>query len=338
MLDKAIEMEEDFEGFFKEIKPRKKPWFGKGLAALAAAASLTMAVPEEARAYHDDRIGTLVEVEEGEYTQIRDPNPNIFPDEYMFITLAGTLILDGPVKCGLGALILDTDFEECIGPALLGGLLDFTGMAIARYDYPFMGGLGKLTHDWGVSISNNVMIGIPMFDRFQTDFGPVLFSIEHMTTDPELNVYVQPGGIAGILANFALGNRFEVLETLYNLTPTFTFPNQNAFLFGSRVRGFTLGSVIAYGRGEDTDGLYYVPQTRAHELNHALMYQSIGRMVDDLLYPEVLMEAGFSLGPDLAMILLQAAPTLMYAIDSSTTDIHRYFPLEFAAYSMEQDP
>ena len=338
---KVIEMEEDSEGFFNEIKPKKKKRFGKGITSLAAALSAAITLnAADANALDRGDIGTWQPYGDSgnEFYQVQDPNPDIFPDEYMLITLASTLVIDGPIKCGLGALILDTDFNECIGPAILGGLLDFTGMSIARYDYPFMGGIGKLTHDLGVSISNNVMIGIPMFDRFQTDFGPVLFSIEHMTTDPELNVYVQPGGIAGILANFALGNRFEVLETLYNLTPTFTFPNQDTYLFGTPSMGFSIGSVIAYGRGEDKDGLYYVPQTRAHEFNHALMYQGIGRMIDDLLYPEILMEAGFSLGPDIAMILLQAAPSLMYAIDNSTTNAYHYFPLEFAAYSMELDP
>lgn len=335
---KIIEMEEDSNGFFKEIKPKKKG-FGKGIASLAAAlgAAITLNAVD-ANALDRDDIGTWQPCGTNQECQVQDPNPNVFPDEYMLITLASTLVIDGPIKCGLGALILDTDFGECIGPAILGGLVDFTGMAIARYDYPFMGAAGKLTHDFGVSISNNAMIGIPMFDRFQTDFGPVLFSIEHMTTDPELNVYVQPGGIAGILANFALGNRFEVLETLYNLTPTFTFPGREENIFGSPVRGFTLGDVIAYGRGEDTLGLYLPSQTRAHEFNHALVYQNIGRMIDDLLYPEVLREAGFSLGPDITAIVLNGAPSLMYGIDNSTTGIYKYFPLEFSAYSMELDP
>lgn len=336
---KIIEMEEDSEGFFKETKPKKKKRFGKTIASLAAALGAAMTLnAADAEASGRDLIGTSYMGDDGETHIVQDPNHDIFPDEYMLITLASTLIIDGPVKCGLGALILDTDFNECIGPAILGGLIDFTGMSIARYDYPFMGAVGKLTHDLGVSMSNNAMIGIPLFDRFQTDFGPVLFSIEHMTTDPELNVYVQPGGIAGILANFALGNRFEVLETLYNFTPTFTFPNKNEELFGTPVRGFTLGDVIAYGRGEDQLGMYLPSQTRAHEFNHALFYQSIGRMIDDLLYPEVLMEAGFSLGPDITAIVMNGASSLMYAIDNSTTSAYRYFPLEFAAYSMELDP
>lgn len=338
--NKVIEMEEDSEGFFKETKPKKKKGIGK-IASLAAAlgAAITLNAAD-ANALDRGDIGTWQPHGDSgnEFYQVQDPNPDIFPDEYMLITLAGTLVIDGPIKCGLGALILDTDFGECIGPAILGGLIDFTGMSIARYDYPFMGAAGKLTHDLGVSISNNAMIGIPLFDRFQTDFGPVLFSIEHMTTEPELNVYVQPGGIAGILANFALGNRFEVLETLYNLTLTFTFPNSEEKLFGTPVRGFTLGDVIAYGRGENYGGLYLPSQTRAHEFNHALMYQSIGRMIDDLLYPEILMEAGFSLGPDIAALALNGASSLMYAIDNSTTNAYRYFPLEFAAYSMELDP
>lgn len=335
---KVMEMEEDSDGFFNEIKPKKKKRVGK-IASLAAAVGAAIALnAADAGASARDLIGTSYMGDDGNSHIVQDPNPDIFPDEYMLITLASTLVIDGPIKCGLGALILDTDFNECIGPAILGGLIDFTGMAIARYDYPFMGAAGKLTHDLGVSISNNAMIGIPMFDRFQTDFGPVLFSIEHMTTNPELNVYVQPGGIAGILANFALGNRFEVLETLYNFTPTFTFPNQNEYLFGAPVRGFTLGDVIAYGRGEDSGGLYLPSQVRAHEFNHALMYQSIGRMIDDLLYPEVLMEAGFSLGPDITAIVMNGASSLMYAIDNNTRNAYHYFPLEFAAYSMELDP
>ncbi len=312
----------------------------KGLAALAAAASLGIAsYAVGANALDRSDIGTWQPCGNNEECFISDPNPNIFPEEYQLITLAGTLILNGPVKCGLGALINDINFEECIGPALVGGLINFTGMEIARYnEYPFVGAAGKLVSNLGISMADNVAMGIPMLDRYQVDFGPVLFSIEHMTTDAELELYFQPGGAAGILANFALGNRLELLETLYNLIPVFTFPNISGELFGAETRGYAIGDVISYGRG-DGNSVYLPSQTMSHEFNHSLFYQDF-RFIDDLLFSEdARHEWHLSLGPDIGAALLSGPASLLYAIDGKDAlDIYRYFPFEFAAYSMELDP
>ncbi|MFH1066024.1 MAG: hypothetical protein V1734_05960 [Nanoarchaeota archaeon] len=297
----------------------------KSIAALAAAASLGIAsYANDVNAdYYDEQVAVQM-------------SENVYPDEYRLITLASTLVIDGPLKCGLGAWINGTDFEECIGPALFGGLVDYMGMEIARYnDTPFVGAAGKLIHDLGVSMSDNAALGIPMFDRFQTDFGPVLFSIEHMTTDPTFNVYFQIMPAVGMIANFAEGNRFEVLESLYNLTPVFSFENVSSEHFGTRYVGYTMGNVMAYGRGENVEG--YSPRVvRSHEFNHTLAYGNF-RFINDLLPSYPMEKLHLSFGPDLATLVLALPSNICFWAEGDCYGLYMSNPLEFFAYSMQND-
>ncbi|HII15058.1 MAG TPA: hypothetical protein HA362_01985 [Nanoarchaeota archaeon] len=297
----------------------------KGILAAAALASVTALYAEEAKAYEDDW-----------YVAEQLQDTNVYPDEYRLITLASILVLDGPVKCGLGALINDTDFGECIAPALFGGLIDYMGLEIAQYNgTPFVGGTGKLIHDFGVSIADNAAAGLPMFDRFQTDFGPFLFSAEHLTTEPEFNVYFQIAPVVGIITNFAEGNRFEFLDTLSNLTPVFSFENVTMEHMWSRVAGYTMGNVMTYGRGENVES-YDSITVRSHEFDHVLMYSGF-RFINDLLPAYPMEKLHLSFGPDMGWVVMALPPALCRMFTEDCYDVYMATPLEFFAYTMQND-
>lgn len=297
----------------------------KGITALAAAASLGIAsYAENAGAdWYDEQVAESL-------------TENVYPDGYRLITLASILVLDGPIKCGLGTWINGTDFGECIGPALLGGVIDYAALEIGRYnEYPMVGAAAHLAHDFGVSISDNAAAGIPVLDRFQTDFGPFLFSAEHLTTDPVFNMYFQIMPAVGIITNLAEGNRFEFLETVSNLTPVFSFENVTAEHFGSRYAGFTMGNVMAYGRGENVEG-YNPAVVRSHEFDHTLIYSNF-RFINDLLPAYPMEQLHLSFGPDLsAMVLAMPANICMWA-KGDCYGLYMSNPLEFFAFSMQND-
>lgn len=296
----------------------------KTLAALAAASLGIASYAADAKAdYYDEQAAAQL-------------SENVYPGEYRLITLASILVIDGPVKCGLGALINGTDFGECIGPALLGGVIDYAAQEIGRYnEYPMVGAAAHLAHDFGISISDNAAAGIPVLDRFQTDFGPFLFSAEHLTTDPMFNMYFQIMPAVGIITNFAEGNRFEVLETISSLTPVFSFENVTAEHYGSRYAGFTMGNVIAYGRGENVEG-YDSAIVRSHEFNHALIYSDF-RFINDLLpaYPMQQLHLGF--GTDIGWLLMASPPAICRIFTNDCYGVYMATPLEFFAYSMQND-
>lgn len=296
----------------------------KAIAALAAASLGIASYADNVEAdWYDEQVAEQMQ-------------SNVYPNEYRLITLASTLIIDGPIKCGLGAWINDTDFTECIGPALFGGLVDYMGMEIARYnDTPFVGAAGKLVHDLGVSMSDNAALGIPALDRFQTDFGPVLFSIEHMTTNPEFNVYFQIMPAVGIITNFAEGKRFEPLESLYNLTPVFSFDNVTSEHFGTRYAGYTMGNVMAYGRGENVEG-YNSGVVRSHEFNHTLTYGNF-RFINDLLPSYPMEKLYLSFGPDMSTLVLALPSNICFWAEGDCYGLYMSNPLEFFAYSMQND-
>lgn len=297
----------------------------KTLAALAAAASLGIAsYAADAKAYDDD------------WYQAEQLSENVYPNDYRFITLASILVLDGPIKCGLGALVNDTDFGECIGPALLGGLIDYAALEIGRYnEYPMVGAAAHLAHDFGVSISDNAAAGLPVLDRFQTDFGPFLFSAEHLTTNPSFNLYFQIVPAVGMITNFAEGNRFEFLDTISNLTPVFSFENVTRDHMGSRVAGYSMGNVMTYGRGENVEG-YDIVVVRSHEFDHALIYTDF-RFINDLLpaYPMQQLHLGF--GTDIGWLLMASPPAICRIFTEDCYGTYMATPLEFFAYSMQND-
>ena len=296
----------------------------KSLAAFAAAASLGIAADEAEANYYEPYIG-------------ENTTQNTYPEEYRLITLAGIIVLDGPIKCGLGTWINDADFGDCIWKGLIGGAIDFAGLEIATYnEYPFIGAAGKLVHDFGVSIADNSAANLPMLDRFQTDFGPFLFSAEHLTTDPTFNMYFQIGPAVGILINVFQGNRFEFLETVSNLTPVFSFYEASITDSFSNYLGRTIGNVISYGRGENIQGYEGYNSVRSHEFNHSLIYGDF-RFINDLLPSYPMQQLHISFGSDLGSIVLTLPTALCELCTDDCYEVYMSNPLEFFAYTMEND-
>src|SRR3989339_2273809 len=81
----------------------------------------------------------------------------------------GSNVLLGCLKSGIGSYIHDNGFWSGCAKGSLAGAVMFTGEYIAAYnEYPMVGAAGKLVHDLGISVSDNVMRGEPMFSQYET--------------------------------------------------------------------------------------------------------------------------------------------------------------------------
>jgi hypothetical protein len=135
---------------------------------------------------------------------------------------------------------------------------------------PFAGGMGKIFHDLGVSMSDNIMRGEDLLSRYRTDFGPIEFDFD--ISKGEIDFYVYPHTAIMMCYNIGRGEKFELKETLYNLTPVFS---HNKPIYG--LDGQAQENMFHYYRNSG-----HIPQIKSHEMNHVLFYSEF-RFLDDLM-------------------------------------------------------
>ena len=238
----------------------------------------------------------------------------------------------GCLKSGIGSRLEGNGFWKGCAKGSLGGAVMYIGEHIASYNnYPMTGAAGKLVHDLGVSMSDNVMRGEGMFSQYETDLGPANLTFNDSYI-PHISFTLKPAvGIAQSLLN---DESFDAKLSLYNLTPVFRREYLQDSNVGGVVLGSTIGNVISY--------LHISPKVDnrvlSHEMNHAL-YWSKFRFSKDLvqwvptekIHPSLEMEKiqhWWNIGQDIAGNI----DSLLLSIDSRT---YWYLPPELEAYSME---
>lgn len=176
------------------------------------------------------------------------------------------LLING-LKSGIGAHWQGKDFWPAFGKGLGAGAIVYAGKEIASHNrYPFLGATGKLVHDLGVSMSDNVMLDKPILSRYVTDFGPIEIHFEK----DKVKTYFHPLPVIGIVRNVAEGHKFDLKQTLYNLTPVFYFNRPVDKQVGNFEAGYTVQNVINYCRNCKEHHFDQVPLS--HEMNHALFF------------------------------------------------------------------
>ena len=195
-------------------------------------------------------------------------------------TVLGFDVLFGCLKSGIGSRINDNGFWKGCAKGALGGAVMYAGEHVASYNnYPMFGGAGKLVHDLGVSMSDNVMRGDGMFSKYETELGPVTFTFDEGIM-PRLSFTLTPA----IAIGHSISNKqsFDAKQSLYNLTPVFkTVLPDERFTLNNRLHatlGSTSANVVSYTpMSEDIDR--YV---LSHEMNHVLFWSKF-RFSKDLL-------------------------------------------------------
>lgn len=195
--------------------------------------------------------------------------------EYRLAVLGFDVMFNG-LKAGIGAKCEGEDFWPAFGKGAIAGLFVYGGKEIASHNsLPFMGATGKLVHDFGVSVSDNVMQARPIFSRFRTDLGPVELEFDN-SWKPSL--YALPMSAIGLIANIAQGNRLDLKQSLYDLTPVFSFRLSNEMLADpAYYAGFTRHNVYSYCKNCYDRSAASI---QSHEMNHVL-FNSEFRFLDD---------------------------------------------------------
>ncbi len=193
------------------------------------------------------------------------------------LAVLGFDVLFNGLKSGIGAYSKGKDFWPAFGKGALSGVVVYGGKEIAAHNkYPFLGASGKLVHDFGVSMSDNVMRGKPMLSRYVTDIGPVELHFEDGKLD---SMYLLPVSAFSIIDSIANGRDFDVKQSLYNLTPVFSYKIPKARQHGELMMGYAGHNVINYCRNCEKR---VVNTALSHEMNHVLFYSEF-RFLDDLI-------------------------------------------------------
>jgi hypothetical protein len=247
------------------------------------------------------------------------------------LTVLGFDVLFNGLKSGFGAMDNGDDFWPAFGKGALSGLVVYTGKEIASHngEVPFTGAIGKLTHDFGVSMSDNVMRGEDIFSRFRTDFGPIEFDFNKGGVD----LYFHPFSAGAIISGIVKGHDFDIKQTLFNLTPVFSYKGL-IVISGAYYCGITQQNVITYSKGCDKGVL-------SHEMNHVLFFSEF-RFLDDLMgkkskaieqipiiRPLAPVFDYIKFGPSLAQGLMETPRSI-------DQDAYWYLPHELEAYTMER--
>ncbi len=188
------------------------------------------------------------------------------------IAVLGFNITVSCLKGGITALLRQESFWKNCSKASIGGIITFTGEEIATHNkYPFVGLAGKLIHDTGISISDNIMRGEEYFSQYQTDFGPINFTFRGSYT-PTITYTLTP--LYAITRNIIQHHSFDLKNSLYNLTPIFQTNDAPKMLQTSpgETMASTIGNVTQYNPTITTED---TPLYLSHENNHALFWSKL---------------------------------------------------------------
>ncbi len=210
---------------------------------------------------------------------------------------------------------------------LFGGLVRFFGREVASYqEIPLM---GKLIHDLGNSVIDNSALGLRPFQRYQTDFGPLLITLgEDNQGKFYANYSIRLLPLAGIITNLAMKNLIDPKASFYNMELVFKGdpqPKDN----GHKLLGLAIGNVSFYSTNKTV---------LSHENQHVLSYESF-RIANEWI-PKLKLGKGWdiSFGQDvfaLSFMAPQAICNWSKGYEAcSRFNIH--LPTEFLAYSMQK--
>ncbi|MFH0752529.1 MAG: hypothetical protein V1914_02920, partial [archaeon] len=248
------------------------------------------------------------------------------------------------IKSGVGSYMNDKGFFEGCTKGAFAGLITYLGEYIAIYNnIPMIGGFGKLVHDLGVSMSDNVMRGESILSQYQTEFGPVTLTFRDSII-PRPSFTITP--MVAMIGNFIKGQEFDFEKSLYNLTPVFKNNSLDIIEFNGEqgiVEGYTTGNVISYTPGSikgytSDKALAFDRLVISHEFNHTLFWSKL-RFSGDLLHwvptekvlgvpkMEEIMKS-WNMGQELAYCMFAS-----FGLSMST---YYYNPMELEAYSMQR--
>lgn len=232
------------------------------------------------------------------------------------IIVFSTNVAFGCIKSGVGMAYHGQNFFEGCAKGIISGAISHAGMWIATHqEHVVMGAVGKLVHDLGTSMSDNLARGEDWFYSYSTDLGPVNLTFAKGKV-PQVSFAITPI-VSMIVA--ASSYEFDWKRSLSNLTPVFKTKKWPASFM--KMEGYSAGPLIAY----KSDSLYSTDYTVSHEMVHTLQWRDL-QFCGDLFFHN----RWINIGQDLCHLALFAP--------SVNKDYYLHSPLEFQAYAIEHYP
>jgi len=212
------------------------------------------------------------------------------------LAVFGVNLTTSCLKGGIGAKLRNEKFWKGCLESLPGGLITSLGEHIVSYNKIHgLGAVGKLTHDLGISMTDNIMRGENYFSQFQTDFGPLNFTFRGSYL-PKIKFSITP--IVGIATAISEGATFDPKNTLYNFT--IIFDNERS------INASTIGNIIQNSSRNYKDDEKYNKIALTHEMNHALGWRGLRfteNFGDLIPYTKTIGEY-YDFGPDVVRSLM----------------------------------
>ncbi len=174
------------------------------------------------------------------------------------------------VMAGIGAMTRGEPFGPSFKKAFIhAGPAAFAGKYLVGSN-PDLVWPAKIINAYGTSITNNLVNGRDMFEKYTLRLGPLTFDMYDGNTQ-DIELRYNTGVIRGILWHIEEGNSFDLDETLkQGLTPIFRSKRNDDYL------GVSANGAVALTPESDKEVL-------AHELVHVFQQNDFAQMGDILL-------------------------------------------------------
>ena len=232
------------------------------------------------------------------------------------VLVAATNTALGAVLGCIGAEISGNGCVDGLWKGSVGGAVTYAGMELGSYnaEVPFTGLAGRQIVSLGSSMTSNAMFSRELLQRYETDFGPIVFSIDR---NDGFNLSIMPIATHAFFYNLTMGNNLNMLESLEDGTFVFERNNSSTSNSGINYVGNTTSTIPAHLRGYNS--------VRSHENIHT--YQPSRLRFADELVPQL---RGLRYGAEILNALI-ALPGYLFEGNA-----YYYTPLELEADSMER--
>ena len=198
------------------------------------------------------------------------PSKAFNQEESRLIVLAFDVVFNG-LKSGIGASYNGNDFWPAFAKGALSGIVVHAGKELASWNgpIPFAGATGGYLHDLGVSMSDNVMKGLPMLSHYRTEIG----FMEIDFSKSEINAYILPGHLYSIIKNISDGGNIDIKHSLQYMSPIFY--TNNTIGARAKPKGYRFNAVALSGTVIYDEEIISLDSTLSHEFQHILFQRSL---------------------------------------------------------------
>ena len=249
---------------------------------------------------------------QADFVPREDPPVENSLENRAIVALTNTAL--GAVMGCIGSEISGDGCVDGLWKGGLGGAVTYAGMELGSYNahVPFTGILGRQIVNLGSSMTSNAMFSRGLLERYETDFGPIVFSID---SNEGFNLGIMPLSTGILGYHLIAGHKLDLLESIEDGTFVFRLDWGDNDLYNTG--GYTTSNIPMHITGNQYG--------RSHENNHTYQLSSF-RWADEIV-PEL---GPIRYGGELLFTAVNVPSMINHE------DIYPNHPLELEAYTMQR--